>query len=229
MIRGIRLDEDMLRVTAAEPPILPEDREVERHFGPGPHPGTGTDQDVHGGDGKRFGRSDRYVSQNALIESFAKKYADHPNEVAYVYRLDQEDYLKIFEGDEDSVDFNMPANERQGLAIVHNHPTGATLSRQDLITALKTDMTESHVATVRDGEIVVYSFIFSRDMRDVTRAQMETRMWDASREAYNRLESEIGKEADSELWHRHNDYMWKELARDFSDVFEYHKTVIGDA
>lgn len=68
---------------------------VERHYGPGPHPGTGTPQDVHGGGSVRAGIDGGSNGEWYKPDEHGPDWSSDPDVIAAVKKyLDQDDRLK---------------------------------------------------------------------------------------------------------------------------------------
>lgn len=143
---------------------------VERHYGPGPHPGTGSPQGVHAGDG---GESVYEGWPEDEILAAEEEIADLPHEVGIVFSREKRRYHQT-NFSRDSVDLSddiiedLELKNEQGedVLFLHNHPDGGTLSPTDIGFALKYGVDEMVVVT----EDRRYRLSMKREFDDVTDA-----------------------------------------------------------
>ncbi|KKM27728.1 hypothetical protein LCGC14_1571820, partial [marine sediment metagenome] len=136
------------------------DGAVGRHYGPGPHPGTGTPQTVHGKDGTGV------INQ---VEYWANQDRKRTTEVARMFIDGEHVFMK--EGTEREVELNVQDqfamiefqnrayDNGQELLFVHNHPGGnPNPSTQDL------EVTRKLFAACRAVDISLWIISSSRPM-----------------------------------------------------------------
>lgn len=210
---------------------------VNRHYGPGPHKGTGTPQSVHGGGSGAaspskalYGRANRLDKNIDYIEDFIDKYSDAPIEHAYIWDEENPDYFREAVGTTDEIDIS--AYFVRGRTAIHNHPMGVgILSHQDFQFLMYHDMREMMVIanTPEYGKtrssmrlkkpITPEGFAFGKDLFKIEDAFL-AKSTELAKDY--KLGEKISPASNVKLWISHMDALYRWTADEYPEYFEYY-------
>lgn len=199
-----------------------------------------------GGAGSSFGRRDRSQQEIELLEQFEKTFRDRSLENAYVYDVTvsrgerRANLIDDVRGNDYMVDLSNVQGGLTGRSVIHNHPTGETVSSGDFRLLLSERMREIIAVGVKDGN-PVRSGLILHDAEQLTndliteideeRRSISEMVYEEQMEEYRSLHyslQEVDYWNQENIYGRHNRNVWKKLVEVYPDWLTYFESGYDD-